>query len=575
MTEDYGKFIIYTDDAECRDCYKCVRECPVKAIEIKNNKASVIEDLCIGCGKCISVCPADAKRIINDKNYVQYLIKNYKVILSIAPSWEGFFNCSEEKFIAQSRNTGFYGVSETAIGAEITAFRQIESDSKNVISSACPAVCALISKYYPELEECVSNLLTPAMEHAVFLKKYFGKDYKVVLAAPCPAKKFESKRTNIYSNSEIDAVLTFTELNEMFDDVAKEDEIPNKNFIPYESGVSSIFPIEGGFAETIKSYDVTIPISSFSGIENIISICEEIKNNRDNDFGFLELLSCSGGCVNSSLIKKKNTLLNSALKVKKNAHKKNNRKAVNKSYFGEKIVLESNYPGIQKTEYSDEEVRIVLEKVGKYGLADHINCGGCGYESCKSFACAMLDGKAEEQMCVTYMRKIAQKKVNALIRTLPLGVVILDSKYDVVDCNNRFMEKFFNKKLDSYQISKAVNNAMNIKSIQELENLFSDVFMNPLLIIEKNINYKNRVFRSYAFTIEENKLYGGIFKDVTSEIQNRETIVKKTQEVISKSLESVQSIASLLGENAAETEIILDSIIKVFEIPEEENEKLY
>ena len=147
---------IYTEPDNCQDCYKCVRECPVKAIQIEENKAYIIENRCIYCGHCTQVCPTGAKKIRDGVSRVRLTLENHpKVILSLAPSWlSEFENLRIEQLIAAIRKLGFMAVSETAIGAELVSSRVThylhQAQPGVYISSACPVVVEYIRKYSPE-----------------------------------------------------------------------------------------------------------------------------------------------------------------------------------------------------------------------------------------------------------------------------------------------------------------------------------------------------------------------------------------------------------------------------------------
>lgn len=205
---------VYTLKNECHDCYRCVRECPVKAIKIQNGSASVIAEKCIACGHCVKVCPSEAKRVRTDIEKVKTLIIAGKdVYVSLAPSWTGVYDFSTSVMVATLRKLGFKGVSETALGAEEVSIETTkilkESENGLYISSACPVIVDYVRKYHSEFSRNIVSIASPALTHAKMLKNHYGKDISVVFIGPCIGKKNESDR----HRDLIDAALTFEELN--------------------------------------------------------------------------------------------------------------------------------------------------------------------------------------------------------------------------------------------------------------------------------------------------------------------------------------------------------------------------
>ena len=204
---------VYTLENKCHDCYRCVRECFVKSIEVTNSQAKIIKDKCIACGHCVRVCPQNAKRIRNDVDKAQALIKEgHKVIVSLAPSWAGVFEYDNRKMVAILKALGFYGVSETALGAQCVSIETAKilnnMEKGLLISSACPVVVDYIRYYKSEFTDNITKLASPALSHAKLLKEIYN-DAKVVFIGPCIAKKNESD-----SNPDLmDVALTFDELN--------------------------------------------------------------------------------------------------------------------------------------------------------------------------------------------------------------------------------------------------------------------------------------------------------------------------------------------------------------------------
>ena len=563
---------IYTEKTICRDCYKCVRQCPVKAIKVTDGSAVVMHDLCIFCGKCIEVCPVNAKKLRSDSSRLKQLIElNDTVIASIAPSFPAEFDCSAAELVQTLKQLGFSGVSETAIGAEIISRRIAEKrDHNRVISSACPTINELIRKYRPELVKNISDIVSPLHAHAAYLKELYGSNIKVVFIGPCISKKLEADDIN----TPIDLALTFKELRELLEQEeiciteVVENESSNENsFIPEETITAAEFAVEGGMLNTIKINTSTIDpqLMSCSGIENIIRTFNDIPYmlEKASDEMFLEYLACDGGCISGKGMTSNGGYLVRRLAVLDYYKHQNNRQRSEplcSAEITQPVIPEPVTPIL----HSEKQLTDVLLSLDKTRKEDELNCGGCGYNTCRDFAAALLDGKAENTMCVTNMRKLAEKKSNALMKALPLGVVIADRNKRILECNSKFLQLF--SEIDpelNENASKHIEGLELNRFIQDCS-LFDKIKISSKSMLEDKIRFKDRIFRVFIFRISSEDMIGAVFQDITSPAVRRETIIRKTEEVIEKSLSSVQQIASLLGENAAETQLILNSLIESY-----------
>lgn len=251
---------IFTVDAECQDCFKCVRCCPVKAIKVEGGHATVIPELCIACGTCVEVCPVHAKKFRDDMGRVRRLLQGeVPVYASLAPSWVSEFKgVPVERMVAALRRVGFAGVSETALGAQVvsqTVAGQLQGKQSGlVISSACPVVVDLVRKYLPEFSESISPVLSPALTHARMLQKHFGSKIKVAFIGPCVAKKNEADR-----HPELIAVaIMFPRLRQMFKEAGVDpwhtDPGPDDHFVLADAEEGALYPIEGGMNDTIRGH---------------------------------------------------------------------------------------------------------------------------------------------------------------------------------------------------------------------------------------------------------------------------------------------------------------------------------
>ncbi len=572
---------IYTETTNCRDCYKCVRQCPVKAIQIKDGSAMIDRERCVYCGRCVHVCPNNAKKVREDLDRVKLALKSgRKAICSIAPSFSSEFPGLENELLFALKKLGFDQVSETALGATLVSqaldIYASEHDGKApFISTACPTVVELVKKYYPEEVKNLCPIPSPLQTHSAYLRKLYGEDILIVFIGPCFSKKTESDLTPGYP----DFVLTFSELKKWL----KDEGIDLNNFetdsefefVPAMAGKATLYPIEGGQIETSKLWGGGLNGNAIalSGMDQIIPSLA-FGEERDE---FLELLSCSGGCVNGPGTERNVSIA----ERKKNASRyainrlSNDRLFTGDEEFAREVlkrgygILHSGGPAKEnhfEKSFSENEIRRALTELGKITKADELNCGGCGYSTCREMAIAYLSGMAEAEMCVTKMRKEAESKVDILLKTIPNGIVITDSELRIADCNAKFLEIFGD--MEEGFIDENVLSMVHGLPIERFVP-FSDKFKDQFYLSspgQYRMHYKDKFLRVTFFLVEKKRLLGAMFEDITNPTVRRETVVKKAEDVIQKSLETVQQIASLLGENAAETEIMLNSLIEAFSV---------
>lgn len=557
---------IYTEKAQCQDCYRCVRNCPVKAIKIEQSIASVVEELCIHCGTCVNSCPAGAKKVRDDRLTVKELIdQGCKVVVSLAPSYKSEFDSVQDSVLIHAlRKLGFYGVSETALGAQEVAAHTallLQKEKSTWISSACPTVVEYIQKYKPQLSSNITPFLSPLLAHCRMLQNAFGKDIKVVFIGPCIAKKQEAAQFPDL----LSAALTFEDLWKMFEEAGitlDNSEYCDSEFIPKKANEGVLYPVDGGMVACVKSNCTVHDTNAmhFSGMNEICSILDSIQNLTNQYSLFLELLACPGGCINGPRSQcDKGTLLK-RLAILNNPHEGTSNFKTPTIDIDNKVLPIIANPVI----FSDDDIVAVLRKMGKHCAKDELNCGGCGYGNCRDFARAILENKAETPMCVTYMRQLAHKKANMLIKAMPSGVVIVDKEFKIIECNDRFINL-------AGQDSSVVNQTLPglygaiLEKVFPVSHLFRFVLNSGEDIIDKDIRIGDRILHSSVFTIEPGSIFGGIFNDVTAPELKKEEIIEKARAVIRNNLTTVQNIAYLLGENASETEMVLSRIIESFD----------
>lgn len=576
---------IYTEQTECQDCYKCVRHCPNKAIRVENGQATVIPELCILCGICVTNCPAKAKHVRNDLAKTRQLFTLRKnVIASLAPSFiSEFSEFTPEQLIAALKKIGFCAVSETAIGADLVSMQVadiLENAVKNndgrklFLSSACPSVVEYIKFKLPEFAPYITDIASPLLAHARYLKKVYGNENGVVFIGPCIAKKREA---DVWD--EIDASITFSNLRKWFEteNITPQTITVNADncFIPKRASKGVLYPTDGGMINAIKNYNKTdgVRMICVSGIEQIADVLNGVDPNELKQPLFIEFLSCNGGCINGPASKKQSATALKHIAVMDYAEKAQN---VISQDVQEKTPDMTGVLPVEVCEnviHSEDEIRAALRSVGKYSYEDELNCACCGYDTCRQFAGAMLDKHAEKTMCLSYMRKLAQKKANGLIQAIPSGAVIVDKHLSIVECNRNFAKLMGRDIEEMYDNLPGLEGA-DLSKITNLSRFFVDVLdKNGQDVIERDVKENNKIFHITVFSIEKEGIAGAVIEDVTVPQVRRNRIMSQAKKVIDKNLSVVQKIAYLLGENAVETESILNSIIDSFSGNESESDK--
>jgi iron only hydrogenase large subunit-like protein len=568
---------IFTEKRECQDCYKCVRNCPVKAIKVEGGYASVVPELCIVCGHCVEVCPNGAKKVRDDlANARQLLALRKAVFVSLAPSFISEFpGIKPAQIIGALKKLGFTGVSETALGAQQvsahTAALLVKNPERVLVSSACPTVVCYLQKHRPSGAELLAGLLSPLLTHCKMLRQHFGADIGIVFIGPCIAKKLEAAQ----HPELLDVVLTFEDLRRWLEQekVAPEKmvETPEAHFVPERAAEGAWYPVDGGMIAGMKSSCAVNDCSlmAFSGIGAIKKALDGIEEMKPNNGLFLELLACEGGCVNGPKVQRRGATVMKRHQVLRSMAPSD--MALPRPPMVD-IPADFNVAPVETVRYPDSQIREALRSVGKISPDDELNCGGCGYDSCREFGIALISQKAERAMCVTYMRQLAHKKANALIQKMPSAVVIVNDAMRVIEFNTAFVNLFAKDK------TAAGGGVVKIEGIALAEvmpfaSLFHSVLKTGEDILDRDLRFQNTILHATIFSIEKHSLVGGIIQDITKPAVRKEQVIRKAREVIQKQLATTQQIASLLGENAAESEITLNSIIESFSPPKPDDPK--
>jgi iron only hydrogenase large subunit-like protein len=571
-----SQYPIYTAETECRDCYKCVDRCPVKAIRVQNGRMSVISKMCIFCGNCVRNCPASAKKVRGDVGAIKKLFeRGIKVYASVAPSFPAeFFGFTPAQFVSALKRLGFHAVSETALGADYVSARvaadlkvaSADADGQKLfLSSACPAVVLYLKRYAAAFVPYLNDRASPLLAHAQLLRTIYGDKIGVVFIGPCIAKKREADQFK-----EVNAVITFDELKqwlreENINPADINDADTEGGFVPRRAAKGAFYPVDGGMILSMRKYRGFSKTSNMviSGIRTITETlnAESHKLELESPL-FLELLACEGGCINGPCTTRDASAIKRRALLLKYAESADD--VLDTATAGKPVTLTGELAAlvVKEANHSPEEIRAALAATGKYGANDEINCSKCGYENCRAFAKAILEKRAEKTMCATYVRNLAQKKANALIDAMPSGVVIVDKNMRVIECNKNFA-RLMGSEIDELYESSPGLHGLNLNKIDCPGTYFEDVLSSKTMdSFDYDIRINDKILHLNVYVIEKGETVAGVFTDITVPQIRRDRTVLQAKKIIETNVKTVQKIAFLLGENAANTEAILNSIIE-------------
>jgi iron only hydrogenase large subunit-like protein len=540
---------------------------------VENDKPSIIPEMCVLCGRCVVNCPSGAKRTRNDIAAARELLQQKeKVIVSLAPSFvTEFLPAGLQGVVDALKQLGFYAVSETSLGADLISketadmllFSEQDKNARRLfLSSACPAVVLYIRKYVPSFIPFLNNCASPLLAHARLLRELYGENIGVVFIGPCAAKKREADEFEA-----IDAALTFKELKEWLEQdgvVISETADGGNCFVPRRAAKGAHFPVDGGMITAVKKY-MDDPSAAFTvAVSGMYMVMKTLRDLSIQTAGldkplFLELLACYGGCINGPCVTRGAGSITQGVKLMEYAESADDR--LDAALLERRLSL----TGMVKAEtvvpasYSDWDIRKTLALIGKGNSADEINCAMCGYNSCRDFAIAFMEGRAEKTMCLSYMRNLAQKKANALMHSIPSGVALVSKHLTVIECNENFVRLLGPEPEELYSLVPGLTGA-NLSKMVSFSSYFSDVLASNIPI-DMDIWEDDKFFHLNIFVIEKNEIAACVIDDMTAPEQQRERTISRSKKIIEKNVETVQKIAFLLGENAAETESILNAII--------------
>ena len=542
--------------SNCKNCYKCIRHCPVKAIRFSGNQAHIIGNECILCGQCFVVCPQNAKQIIDETEKVKvFLQSGDPVIVSLAPSFVANYDGVGIGAMREAlKKLGFYDVEETALGATIvkTEYERMlkEEERDIVISSCCHSVNLLIQKYFPAELEYLADVLSPMQAHCTDIKKRYP-NAKTVFVGPCVAKKDEAE----YYEGIVDAVLTFEELTEW---LKKEKIEIEKTMDSVEESRARFFPTTGGILKTMAQDISDYTYLAIDGVENCIAALRDIESGKIHKC-FIEMSACAGSCIGGPVMEKYHrSPVKDYMSVANFAGKKD---FVVEQLSASELKKQFTYIEHKLTMPSEEEIASVLRQMGKIKTSDELNCGSCGYNSCREKAIAICQGKAEISMCLPFLKDKAESFSDTIVSSSPDGLIVLNESLEVQQINAAAL-KLMNLRADKDVLGEPVVRILDPKVFLQVQETGRNLYGKKVYLAE----YKRYVEMTVVHE-KDSRVLVAILRDITgreTEREKKENIRNQTIEVADKVVEKqmriVQEIASLLGETAAETKIALTKL---------------
>nr|WP_296044036.1 [Fe-Fe] hydrogenase large subunit C-terminal domain-containing protein [uncultured Blautia sp.] len=558
----YHTSILQFHTANCKNCYKCIRNCPVKAIRVQNQQAQIIEEQCVLCERCTSVCPQHAKVEHNDIPDIQKEIAaGKKVIASVHPAYLFRYGWNSIHSLEKClQKIGFWKVFDAAQGAfmmkeKYTQFLEIQQQKKLVISSNCPVIVRMIEKKYPRIKEYLAPVYSMMQMHTEYLKEQYPEAI-LVYVSPCISVMSELNEPQAH----MDYVITFRELSNWMNDVPENylEECEKK-----EIYLSRMTAVAGGLIQTMIPVDGQKYLS-VDGIDQCKEILRELQTGGYENY-FIEMNACKNGCIGGPYSQKREKKLLDALIGIRESSMENGQPDYQRDYHIEipevperKFVQEEIYPGKTVTK---EQITHVLQEMGKYTKEDELNCGACGYDTCREKAVAVIQGKAEVSMCIPYMREKQEDYANIIINAMPGLLVTVDYDLNIVQLN-KAANDLFDITRKKHLLGKQAGEIMDDYAMVNMI-AFEREIVQDCIYLEEQKRYIERVLTNDR----KNKLILCIMKDVTKEKewekkQKRAKInaVQMADKLAEEQLRIVHEIASLLGETAADTKVAVEDL---------------
>ena len=542
--------------SNCKNCYKCIRHCPVKSIRFSAEQAHIIDDECILCGQCFVVCPQDAKQIVDETEKVKVLIGSGEpVIASLAPSFiANYDGVGIESMREALKKLGFHDVEETAIGATMVKReydRMLRDENRDiVISSCCHSINLLIRKYFPEQLPSLADVVSPMVAHCIDIKRRIP-NAKTVFIGPCVAKKDEADQ----HSDVVDAALTFEELTSWL----KEEQIElKKEVITDDKGLARFFPTPGGILKTMAQDAPGFTYMALDGIDACLAALDDIAQGKIHKC-FIEMSTCSGSCIGGPVMEKYRRSPVADYMAVANFAGKNDFDVDQPDVS----TMKQYYSPIDRSERvpSNYEIVEILRQMGKFKPSDELNCGSCGYNTCRDKAVAIYQGKADVSMCLPFLKEKAERFSEAIVKNSPNALVVVNDTLEVQQLNDAAL-KLLNIRFASDVLGDQVVRILDPKAFLDVKRSRRGVYNKRTYLAEYD-----RYVDQTIVPAEDGRMIICIMHDVTAEEEARQRkeeishqTVEVADEVINRQMLIVQEIASLLGETTAETKIALSKL---------------
>ncbi len=608
--------LVFIEEEKCKACYACIRICPVKAIELRNSDdfPRIVPERCIGCGSCLEVCSPGAISYYDSREETRQLLKSgSKVAALVGPSISGEFDdiTDYRKFVRMIMETGFDYVHESSFGVDLVAkeYNELISNflGKYYILANCPPIVSLIEKYYPQLIDNLAPIVTPMIASAKVMKQIYGPDIKVVYIGPCIGAKEEAFRFD--GDSKVDAVLTFTELRQLFEEFGiKESTIEFSEFNEPLGYKGSLYPVSNGIlqASGLSEDILSGRLVTVDGREEIISAIKQFDESIDFIKKHFNIFYCEGcimGPGTSAGGKKfrRHTLVAeyASKRLKKFDLNKWNQDIKNYTNLELKRTFSADDQRLPSP--PEEKVEEILKIIEKNEDGQNLGCRSCGYDSCRDFATAVAIGIARTDMCIMHSLKSKQEYIRTLkvtndklartqqalqesekralhekqhaqdaletnqtmLRKLPTAVVLVDENLKIIGSNESFITILGDEAAEINEIIPGLIGA-DLKTLLPFQfyKLFSYVLTSSEDVLGRDVHIDDKLLNVTIFSIKKNKIVGGVVRDMYMPEVRKEEVISRVSEVIDQNLELVQQIAFLLGEGASKTEKMLNSIIE-------------
>ena len=541
--------------SNCKNCYKCIRHCLVKSIRFSGSQAHVMEEDCVLCGQCVVVCPQNAKQIVDETEKVKVLLQSgAPVYVSLAPSFVANYDgIGIRGMEAALKRLGFAGVEETALGATVVKReyeRLLREEKRDIlISSCCHSVNLLIEKYYPSALPFLADVQSPMQAHCAAIKRAHP-EAKTVFIGPCVAKKDEAQR---YGDL-VDAVLTFEELTLWME---QEGVVPEACPEDSDTGLARLFPTSGGILRTLTERIPGYLYLVVDGMENVIAALQDIEQGKVHRC-FIEMSACPGSCVNGPVMVRRKSVISGSLAV--NVYAGDSDFPLEQP---EAELLRKQFPELTRKQNlpSPMELQRILKQMGKEKPEDELNCGTCGYDTCREKAIAIYQGKADVSMCLPYLKEQAEHFSDSMMRNTPVAMMVLNEDLEVQQLNQA-AQKLLNIRYPGDVLGDQVIRIMDPSPFLQVLHSGREIRDKRVYLAEYDRYVEQTIFRD-----KEAHSLLCILRDVTEQEEARlarEDIHRQTAEVadrvVEKQMRIVQQIASLLGETAAETKIALTKL---------------